>query len=417
MAIAFLAWLVLQAGAAILTSYIIFLALLTIPAIQTQVIYLNKIKLTWFRDLAAPEQWGFLRNQVTPFTLTTSDGETIHAWHILPHQLYLKHQDELHQQPSGTFVDPDVLSSRLPFKLLRDDPDALLVLYFHGAAGTLASGYRPASYRALSAAAPDTKIHVVAIDYRGFGSSTGSPSEDGLLTDALTLADWATKQVGIPAERIVLFGQSLGTAVAISLAHHLAMNRHDPVLFAGMVLVAPFADVETLTATYRVAGVIPILGPLAYFPRLLAYLNTFIRDKWRSKDLLAAFIRDCVDTEGEGGKYHVTIIHAQDDYDIPWTHSEQLFRHAVNATARAGGVGDEWFGKLRGIKMRETGRRIQFLPTGSDSEGGGWVVHYEDENGGVIRKEITKRGLHDRIMSYPIVGEAVLRAFRQGGSR
>ncbi len=37
-----------------------------------------------------------------------------------------------------------------------------------------------------------------------------------------------------------------------------------------------FADVELLTATYRLAGTIPILGPVACFPGLLAYLNTFI---------------------------------------------------------------------------------------------------------------------------------------------
>ena len=40
----------------------------------------------------------------------------------------------------------------------------------------------------MSAGAPD-RIHTIAMDYRGFGSSTGVPSEEGLLMDALTLAD------------------------------------------------------------------------------------------------------------------------------------------------------------------------------------------------------------------------------------
>lgn len=65
--------------------------------------------------------------------------------------------------------------------------------------------------------------------------------------------------------------------------HHLAVQP-DPILFAGIVFVAPFADVKRLTATYRVAGTIPLLGPLAPFPRLLAFFNKFIVSKWPSKD-------------------------------------------------------------------------------------------------------------------------------------
>ncbi|KAK0628758.1 hypothetical protein B0T17DRAFT_523635 [Bombardia bombarda] len=120
-----------------------------------------------------------------------------------------------------------------------------------------------------------------------------------------------------------------------TLGSHLA-KRPDPVLFAGMVLVAPFADVELLTATYRVAGMIPILDPVAYFPRVLAFLNAFIKSKWPSKDKLADFVEHRENMTDDGQKYHVTIIHAQDDYDIPWSHSDQVFWHAVSATQPTG---------------------------------------------------------------------------------
>ncbi|KAK8050822.1 alpha/beta-hydrolase [Apiospora phragmitis] len=324
--------------------YALFVALLTIPYLQNQVIYLHSVTQTGPLDLNVPEQWGFLRNQVTPFHLRTPDGETLHAWHVLPLGLYQQHEARLVQEEpaASARAAPDV-SQRLSFQLLRDDPEALLVLHFHGAGGTLGSGWRPPSYRAMSAAAPD-KIHVVAIDYRGFGTSTGSPSEEGLLLDAQTLAAWAMNDAGIHPSRIVLFGQSLGTAVCISLAQTLAAaaamtgeeDKKSPVLFAGIVLVAPFADVATLTATYRVAKTVPLLGPVAQFPGLLTWLNTYIQSKWPTKERLADFVRACQRIPGDGPKYDVTMIHAQDDYDIPWVHSDVLYWYGVNASSPSG---------------------------------------------------------------------------------
>ncbi|KAI2486205.1 hypothetical protein Ptr902_00338 [Pyrenophora tritici-repentis] len=73
-------------------AYIAFVLLLTIPAVQDHVIFLHRVTRTWGLDVNVPEQWGFLRNQVTPFQLKTLDGETLHAWHVLPLETYRKHQ-------------------------------------------------------------------------------------------------------------------------------------------------------------------------------------------------------------------------------------------------------------------------------------------------------------------------------------
>ncbi|KAI1264466.1 Alpha/Beta hydrolase protein [Xylariaceae sp. FL1019] len=374
--------------------YAAFIGLLTIPALQDQVIYLNRVTLTWFQDVNIPEQWGFLRNQVTPFFLSTPDGESLHAWHILPLELYRENQVALLAEPQGLALD---VKQRLGFKLLRDDPSALLVIYLHGAAGTLGSGWRPPSYRAMSVGAPD-RIHTLAIDYRGYGSSTGSPSEKGLLTDAVTLAEWAMTEAGIPPERIVIFAQSIGTAVALSFIHHMAA-KEDPVLFSGLVIVAPFADVESLTATYRIAGTIPLLDPIAKVPALLAWLNKLIITKWPNKAKLADFIRRCEQMSPGSPGYDITIIHAEDDYDIPWSHSDQLFWHAVNASTEEGIA-------FEALEEEKYATRI-------DNGDGGWAVERRTERG-VIREEIMKYGLHDRIMSYPVVSLAVMRAFRLG---
>jgi len=374
--------------------YIAFLSLLTIPTLQDHVIYLHRITLTWFQDVNIPEQWGFLRNQVTPFTLQTSDEERLHAWHVLPLEAYLQNQKELREEDIGLCAD---IEKRLSFKLLKDDPTAHLVIYFHGAAGTLGSGWRPQSYRALSAAARN--VHILAIDYRGFGSSTGWPSEAGLLTDALTLANFAIDTAGITPDRIVVFAQSIGTAVALSLTHTLAL-RSPPILFAGTVLVAPMADVETTTATYKIAGTIPLISPLSVYPPLLAFLNTFIVPKWPSKDKISTLIRhlDAIKLEHLHTKYDITLIHAEDDWDMPWMHSEILFWHAVN------GMRDVAEALTREDLEAEKEKRK--VPLGA----GGWEIEWNGA-GGVVREQIVKFGLHDRIMSYPVVS-TVARAFR-----
>ncbi|OAF98776.1 alpha/beta-hydrolase [Paraphaeosphaeria sporulosa] len=378
--------------------YLSFISLLTIPKLQDHVIYLHKVTLTWFQDVNIPEQWGFLRNQVTPFHLKTSDGETLHAWHVLPLDVYQQHEAELIEEPTGLCQN---VENSLSFELLRDDPTAKLVIYFHGAAGTLGSGWRPQSYRALSAAVPN--LHVLAIDYRGYGSSSGWPSESGMLTDALTLTEFAMGTAQIPAERIVVFAQSLGTAVALSLSHKLALEA-PPILFAGTVLVAPMADVETSTQTYKIAGTIPLLSPMAVYPPLLTFFNRFIISKWPSKAKIADFIRhlDSADKDGRRNNYDITLIHAEDDWDMPWIHSEILFAHAVRSMRGNAGFTKDVFEEEKAKRKLQLGA-------------GGWVVEWWGGNG-IVREQIVKHGLHDRIMSYPVVGLAIARAFTNTGT-
>lgn len=374
---------------------VIYLGILSIlgafPTVQTHVFYLHRLSLTWFRDLNVPEAFGFLRGQVTPFSIETTDGETLHAWHVLPLGLYRHHQQELLTDSAG--LSPDV-TSKLAFQLLRDDPEARLAVYLHGTAGCLASGWRADSYRALSTTAPD-KIHVVPADYRGYGFSTGTPSEEGLLLDAIAIVDWSMNVAGVPPSRIVIFGQSLGTAVATSLLRHYALQS-PPISFSGSVLVASFSDVATLTATYRIGGVIPVLSPLSKIPPLLAFFNSFLRSTWMSKHRIAEFSRRS-ESETSTGKYHVTFIHAEDDTDIGCLHSEVMFWHAVDATTPMG-ISFEDLEREKSLQKRDLGS-------------GGWVVEWKAPKG-TIRLEMLKHGVHDKLMAYPVTSLAVLRAFQ-----
>lgn len=103
----------------------------------------------------------------------------------------------------------------------------------------------------------------MAIDYRGFGHSTGVPSEDGLIQDASAVVEWALQVAGIPPSRIILLGHSLGTAVVSGVAERYAIKG---VEFTGIVLVAGLSDLVSIMTQYRVGGLVPVLGPFAAWP-------------------------------------------------------------------------------------------------------------------------------------------------------
>ncbi|HXX86085.1 MAG TPA: alpha/beta fold hydrolase [Casimicrobiaceae bacterium] len=73
---------------------------------------------------------------------------------------------------------------------------------------------------------------IVGLNYRGYGTSEGSPSEAALTADALAIYDLVARGGDIDPRRIVVFGRSLGTAIAVRLA------AERPV--AGVVLVSPY---------------------------------------------------------------------------------------------------------------------------------------------------------------------------------
>src|SRR6266567_394842 len=83
---------------------------------------------------------------------------------------------------------------------------------------------------------------IVAVNYRGYGASEGAPGEPALTADALAIYDAVVRREDIDPRRIVVFGRSLGTAIAA----HLAAER--PV--AGAVLVSPFDSMTAIGKTH-----------------------------------------------------------------------------------------------------------------------------------------------------------------------
>jgi fermentation-respiration switch protein FrsA (DUF1100 family) len=113
----------------------------------------------------------------------------------------------------------------------------LTVLMFHGNAGNI--GHRIQIAQILE---QSLNCNVLMLEYRGYGESTGSPDEQGLKIDAQTGLDYVRNRAETSHTKIVIYGQSLGGAVAINL---VAKNekRGD---IAGLVLENTFLSIRKM---------------------------------------------------------------------------------------------------------------------------------------------------------------------------
>ena len=134
----------------------------------------------------------------------TSDGLTLHGWFAGPHE---------NGKPIAT---------------------RFVLLWFHGNAGNLTDRY---DHLKVFIRIP---IQVFIIDYRGYGKSDGSPSEEGLYRDADAAWSFLLKEKNFKPEQIILFGESLGGAVAVDLA-----SRVKP---AALILQSTFTSVPDMAA-------------------------------------------------------------------------------------------------------------------------------------------------------------------------
>ena len=153
-------------------------------------LYLSQDRMVFFptRDLeASPGDIGLGFQEVR---IDVTDGESIHAWYI--------------PAPSGSRV-----TGR------SGDGGAPTVLFCHGNAGNIS--HRLETIECLAALG----ANVMLFDYRGYGQSDGAPSETNMYADAAACYSWLTGSQGVHSDKIVLFGRSLGGAVAIELASHV----------------------------------------------------------------------------------------------------------------------------------------------------------------------------------------------------
>jgi fermentation-respiration switch protein FrsA (DUF1100 family) len=183
-------------------------------------------------------------------TLTTADGERLVAWVMPP----------------------------------REGKPVLL--FFHGNAGNFARPIRQARFRALT----EDGTGLFAVNYRGYGGSTGSPSEEGLTRDAE--AAYAAAAARFGPGRLVGYGESLGTGVALKLATTRPLQA--------VILEAPYLS------TASVAQLVYPFVPIALL----------MKDQFRS-DLVIGQVRT-----------PLLVLHGERDTVIPFSQGQALYELA-----------------------------------------------------------------------------------------
>src|ERR1700735_3679574 len=161
-------------------------------------------------------------------------------------------------------------------------PGRPVILYFHGNAGGL--DLRVERFRAMAKAG----MGLLAIEYRGYASSTGSPTERGLKLDG-EAAYAAAIASGVAPERIVPLGESLGSGVAVALA-----ARHQ---IGALVLDSPYSSIVDVAAA-------------AYW---FAPVRTLLRDPFRNDLLIGSVTAPTL------------IVHGTKDAVVPIRFGEKLF--------------------------------------------------------------------------------------------
>jgi len=164
------------------------------------------------------------------------------------------------------------------------------VVFFHGNAGTLAD-------RAFKARIfLDAGYGVILAGYRGYGGNKGKPSEEGLYHDARAVISF------LDGDRsgIIIYGESLGSGVAVHMAHELAGHTNDDDTQArllGLVLEAPFTSMSNAAAYH--------------YPWLPTRL--LVWDRFDSIDKINSIAAPLL------------IIHGKNDLTVPYEHGITLY--------------------------------------------------------------------------------------------
>jgi len=215
--------------------------------VQSQIVYQPNIPTR--KIIATPASIGL---DYETIRLTTEDGLTLHGWFI-PAQ-----------------------------------KERAILLFFHGNAGNIS--HRLDSIKIFN----ELGLSTLIIDYRGFGQSEGEPSEEGTYRDAKAAWRYLTDDRQVPSNKIVLFGRSLGGAIAA----HVGAGHNA----GGLVLESAF------TSLPEIASDIYWFFPARWLTQM----------EYNTKAALQSISSP------------VLVIHSPEDGLVPYSHGKELFETASN---------------------------------------------------------------------------------------
>lgn len=149
-------------------------------------------------------------------------------------------------------------------------------------------------------------VNILMVDYRGFGRSSGTPTFNGLVSDAEAMYNFLRKEKGLKVDDISIFGASLGGGVAIQLAKRKEVNA--------LVIQSSFTSIEDVAGDIM-SSVLPDV--------LIDAVTPLVVTKFNSQETIK-----------EVKAKQLLIIHGTNDKVIPYKHGVSLFREAKKANLK-----------------------------------------------------------------------------------
>jgi abhydrolase domain-containing protein 12 len=214
--------------------------------------------------------------------------------------------------PAGGASGADVLGAWLMLppagRLEHLAASDTVLLYLHGNCSNRSMLHRIACYRFLLSLG----YYVLAVDYRGFGDSSPTDlTESSVVADARAALAWLTDQLGEEA-RLVVWGHSLGSAIATRMVAELELEAADSPV-SGLVLEGAFTNMLEMVGTYRLTS--GLFSAVFDLRRLVEEADVSFETVRRLPTV----------------RCPVLILHAEDDPVVPHQHSVELEAAAERA--------------------------------------------------------------------------------------
>uniref|UniRef100_A0A3Q3B288 Abhydrolase domain containing 12B n=2 Tax=Kryptolebias marmoratus TaxID=37003 RepID=A0A3Q3B288_KRYMA len=244
------------------------------PWILGHAIFSHLLRFPFSADLGRPQD---VLNHTRNFYLSTEEDVSVGVWHTLPVSQW--------EAATGKTLDwyHETLGDGRP-----------VIIYLHGNAGTRAMSHRVKLVKILSAAG----YHVLSLDYRGFGDSTGEPSEAGLTRDALYLYQWVKERSR--GTSVCLWGHSLGSGVATNAAIKIQEQ-------------GSFVDALILQAPYTRIGEVVVNHPIAKMYKLFSGFETLLWNLLEKNNIIFDNYENLKTLRSP-----LLILHSEDDRVVPY---------------------------------------------------------------------------------------------------